>query len=177
MKLKLLLSLLILATSFGEILANNFAESSQQNQATTTDSAQLDSSINAKVKALDESIKTSQSHSIKVSNVHMPDVPKVSQMAAIYLTLTNLSEQSVELIDVNTPVAHHSMIHQSIEEDGVAKMRHQDTVQIPANGKLEFVPGGYHIMLMGIDKQLISQTFEVELTFANLQTLKFKVKP
>jgi|GEM_PF-2064139 len=114
---------------------------------------------------------------IVAAKVYMPKLPPVSRSAAIYLTLENHSDKAVTLTGVTTPAAHHAMIHQTIEEDGMAKMRHQDRLVIPAQGKLVFQPGSYHIMLMGLDRALINAPFELTLEFAHRSPMTLTVKP
>lgn len=112
-----------------------------------------------------------------ISNVKMPKIPEVSRSAAIYLSFENNDSKDIILTGVSTPVAHHAMIHQSVEEQGVAKMKHQDSLTIPAQGRLEFSPGGYHIMLMGLDKKLMQKPFVVTLSFAKRDAIEITVKP
>lgn len=112
---------------------------------------------------------------IEISNVKMPKVPEVSRTAAIYLTIRNNSDTPVVLSDVKTNAAAHTMIHQSLEEDGVAKMKHVEQLKIDSGKQVEFVPGGYHIMLMGVDKALVAEPFEVTLKFANQSDKTFMV--
>ncbi|MCL4559833.1 MAG: copper chaperone PCu(A)C [Chloroflexi bacterium] len=41
-------------------------------------------------------------------------------------------------------------------------------IEIPANGKIEIQPGGYHIMLIGLKRELKpGDQFEITLTFEN----------
>lgn len=113
---------------------------------------------------------------IEISNVKMPKVPEVSRTAAIYLTIKNNSDKAIVLSDVKTPVAKHTMLHESLEVDGVAKMQHVEQLKIAAGQKVEFVPGGYHIMLMGMDKNLTAEPFNVTLKFANQVNKTFSVE-
>ena len=62
--------------------------------------------------------------------------------AAGYFTLTNDSPTSVTLEGAESPA------FASVKRDGTASMQHLMQVEIPANGKLSFAPGGYHLMLM-----------------------------
>ncbi len=39
-------------------------------------------------------------------------------------------------------------------DDGMMKMEKQDAVPIPAGGELELKPGSYHIMLIGLKRDL-----------------------
>jgi len=117
------------------------------------------------------------SNNIIINNVTMPLRPAVSMSAAIYLDIVNQGEETVELISVSTRVARHSMVHLSFEEDGVSKMQHQTSLNIPAKGKRRFKPGSYHIMLMGLDKLEISKPFEVTLGFRRHDDVIFTVVP
>ena len=47
------------------------------------------------------------------------------------------------------PDARAAEIHQTVEQDGVARMMpHPGGVEIPAGGTVEFTPGGLHVMLI-----------------------------
>ena len=41
-----------------------------------------------------------------------------------------------------------SMVHETVTQDGMSRMRHASSLAIPAHGVLEFAPGGRHLMLM-----------------------------
>ena len=45
-------------------------------------------------------------------------------------------------------------VHETVTEAGVARMRPVDAVVIAPNGRLEFKPGGYHLMLSGLTRPL-----------------------
>ena len=103
---------------------------------------------------------------IEVSGVSLSTITPVSKTAAVYLSLHNISEGSLVLEGVETDAAHHGMIHKTVLEDGVAKMRHMDSIEIKSGGKLEFVQGGLHIMLMGLNKEKMVKEFKLNLVFA-----------
>ena len=112
---------------------------------------------------------------LKISNVSMPQTPAVSKTAAIYFSLKNASDQAVSLVDVETTVAHHAMIHRTKNVDGVVKMSHVDKITVMPGEQLDFKRGDYHIMLMGVDKELTSKAFNVKLIFDNAGSFEFKV--
>jgi copper(I)-binding protein len=59
-------------------------------------------------------------------------------------------------------------LHDVVEEDGVAKMRSTEEVEIPAGQRVELAPKGRHLMLMGLDAPLVAgQTFTLVLRFAD----------
>jgi periplasmic copper chaperone A len=128
------------------------------------------------IAVLSFSIAPAYAHkAIEITNVSMPEVRAVSRTVAIYFTLLNNSIKDAKLVGVSTDVARHAMFHLSKEVNGVAKMQHMNELIIPANSKLVFRPGSYHIMLMGIDHQLLSKPFVVNLVFSDNTTSQFKV--
>lgn len=114
---------------------------------------------------------------VLVSQINMPKIPSVSRTAAIYLTIENRGSEAVELIGASTKAAGHTMIHQTVTEAGIAKMRHVDNLLIPAKGILELKSGSYHIMLMGLEKEVINKPFELSLNFAKRESVVVIVSP
>ena len=71
-----------------------------------------------------------------------------------------------KLISVTGEIAKEIQIHSMITEAGVMKMREIKSLDIPANGKAELKPGGFHIMLIGIPDGLKEGTkFPLKLKF------------
>ncbi len=110
---------------------------------------------------------------IEISKAVMPEVPAVSRTSAVYLTIKNLSAETLVIDHVETNIARHAMFHNSVEQDGVAKMQHLDQLTIPANQSLELKPGGAHIMLMGLKTMPESKQFELILGNSKF---RYKVK-
>lgn len=75
-------------------------------------------------------------------------------ISAMYLTVSNTRSQAVQLTTVETTVAGTIEIHQTENQNGLMRMRPVESVEIPANGTVEFAPGGHHIMLIDITEQL-----------------------
>ncbi|MDX1741129.1 MAG: copper chaperone PCu(A)C [Rhodothermales bacterium] len=87
--------------------------------------------------------------------------------SAVYLTLTNAGGIADTLIGANTDVANAVEIHKSLMEDGVMRMRQVQSVEIPAGGSAELKPGGLHIMLIGLRRDLaVGDQFGVILQLA-----------
>ncbi len=86
----------------------------------------------------------------------------VQRTSALYFTLQNRGENAVKLLDVETSLANNTMFHTTIEEDGVAKMRHRASVSIDAGEVVVFEPGGLHVMLMGLNHP-VSEGKKVEV--------------
>ncbi|MHA7882094.1 copper chaperone PCu(A)C [Nitratireductor rhodophyticola] len=89
-----------------------------------------------------------------------------SRPGAAYLTIESAAED--RLLGVTTPVAGHVMIH-AVEKDGdVSRMKHIETLELPASQRVTLAPGGMHLMLMGLqDKLSEGTTFPMTLSFEN----------
>ncbi len=71
-----------------------------------------------------------------------------TQMGAGYLTLTNNTEDPIKITKVTSPQYDAVQMHESVVENGIAKMRPLDSVTVPAHGSVTFEPGARHLMLM-----------------------------
>lgn len=81
------------------------------------------------------------------------------------------------LIAVSTPAAKMAGLHETRQVDGVMKMQHVDGIDVPADGMLEMKPGGYHIMLMGLNAPLKEgDEIDLTLTFEKAGEVKVKAK-
>jgi len=70
------------------------------------------------------------------------------QMTAGYMTLTNNTSQQITLTKVASPQFASVQMHETVIEDGIAKMHRLDAVAIPPGDSLVFEPGAKHLMLM-----------------------------
>ncbi len=72
-----------------------------------------------------------------------------------YLVIHNESDVVRRLLGAATPVAREIQIHDMSLRDGIMRMRQvTEGVAIPAHGKLAFVAGGLHLMLVGLHAPL-----------------------
>ena len=85
----------------------------------------------------------------------------------IYVTITD-SGAPTSLVNVSTPVAAQSQMHQSLMQNGMMEMLPVKSLPVAPGLPIRFSPGGYHIMLVGMMQPLsVGQTFPLTLTFAN----------
>ncbi|EIM03017.1 hypothetical protein RHOFW104T7_16745 [Rhodanobacter thiooxydans] len=68
--------------------------------------------------------------------------------AGAYVTLENDGNQPVALRGASSSVYAEVMLHRSSREGGVSRMAMVDALNVPAHGKAELAPAGYHLMLM-----------------------------
>ncbi len=83
--------------------------------------------------------------------------PKMASSGAAYMIIENKGNEDDALIgaegDVSDAVEIHEMV---VDENNVMHMKPVEgqRLVIPAKGKVELKPGGYHIMLIGLKHQL-----------------------
>ncbi len=82
------------------------------------------------------------------SNIEIFEAMPGKTMSAGYLTLINNTDVAITISNVASPEFESVEIHESILEDGVAKMRRIAELLIPADAKLTLERGGKHLMLM-----------------------------
>jgi len=58
------------------------------------------------------------------------------------------------LVSVSSPVANVVEIHEMVMEGNVMRMRAVDGIDLPAGKAVELKPGGYHVMLIDLKRQL-----------------------
>lgn len=86
---------------------------------------------------------------------------------AIYATIENRGGSADRLTSAATDRAAMAMIHQASNENGIARMRMVDGVDVPAGGRAELKPGGTHIMIEGLKSPLVAgERFDLRLRFA-----------
>ena len=90
-----------------------------------------------------------------------------ARTGAIYVTIANHGPKDEQLLAADTPVAGKSQLHQSLEEDGIMKMRAVPSLTIKAGATIQCKPGGLHIMLFDLTQPLkAGDHFPLTLTFA-----------
>lgn len=100
-------------------------------------------------------------------------MPPVAQSTAAYMTLKNTGDADISIIAVTTDAAATSDFHAVRMQDGKMIMFPLESVIVPANGEFSFVPGGFHIMLMGLDKPLdAGDIVNIVLYLADGESLK-----
>ena len=69
-------------------------------------------------------------------------------MSAGYMSFTNNTDAAISITHVVSPNFEAVELHESLLEDGVAKMRRIEKLTIPANSSVSLERGGKHLMLM-----------------------------
>jgi len=95
----------------------------------------------------------------------------MAKNSAAFFTAHNNTDKDNKLMSAAGDVAKKIQLHNHLRENGMFKMRRVDSIAMPAHGEAKLAPGGYHVMLIGLNRKLkIGDTFKLKLTFANGET-------
>jgi periplasmic copper chaperone A len=91
--------------------------------------------------------------------------------AAVYFLIHNHSDAADEILSVSTDIAETAELHKTeMDANDVMQMNLQASVPLPIDAGIHFEPGGLHVMLTGVKKDLnVGDRFTI--------TLHFKVHP
>lgn len=117
-----------------------------------------------------------EENSIEVTNAWSRATTKGAHAGVIYLTLKNTGTEADSLLSAQSNIAKNVMLHTTIMEGDIAKMRHVEKLLLPVNETIVMEPGGLHIMLMGLTQALEKeQTVPLTLTFENADNVTVDV--
>jgi copper(I)-binding protein len=106
-----------------------------------------------------------QPQPIEVQNAWARATAAGAKAAGIFVTITDTSAAD-RLLGASTPVAAMAEVHETINDNGVMRMRPIPALPLQPGQPVVLKPGGYHIMLMGLRQQLKDgETFPVTLNF------------
>ncbi|WP_428242419.1 copper chaperone PCu(A)C [Gynuella sp.] len=110
---------------------------------------------------------------LSLANAWVREVPPVMKNSAIFFTVKNDSDEDRIIVSASTEVASLTQVHEHTMADGMMKMREVKAgVKIPAHSSVMFKPGGYHVMLIKLNKPLpVGAEVELTLTFDDGSTL------
>ena len=74
--------------------------------------------------------------------------------SAAYMILRNGGEAADRLLKAESDVAEAVELHKSTMDGGMMKMAPVENVEVPAKGQAELEPGGLHVMLIGLKREL-----------------------
>ena len=117
------------------------------------------------------------SSSVIVKNAWVRQNIPPQTMTAAYLSVHNQGTATA-LISASTPAAEVTEIHVMTTDGNIMRMRKIDRLPIPENGSATLQPGGNHLMLIGLRRDLApGDSLALTLTFANgyAQTLRAPV--
>ena len=85
---------------------------------------------------------------IEIADIEITEPLPGRSMSAGFMSITNNTGEPVSITHVTSPDYGKVEIHRSSIEDGVAKMRRIDVLDIAPNSTARLERGGLHLMLM-----------------------------
>jgi hypothetical protein len=97
----------------------------------------------------------SQAHEVKKGPLTLSDLQVRATVGGVpttaaYLTIANAGQTPDKLLSIDCACAASAMMHETRTTNGVSSMSMLSELTIPAGGKIEFTPGGLHVMLVGL---------------------------
>lgn len=105
---------------------------------------------------------------LSAENAWISEAPPVSRVMVAYMTLKNTGSEAIEIVHAESDLYSSIEFHETIHQDGMARMVRYDSLKIAANKKLELKRGGAHLMLFNPKKRLkAGDTVKIKLTTKN----------
>jgi len=115
-----------------------------------------------------------------------PEPTKPSDMAhmapldtALYMTIRNTGSQPDHLLQVKSDVAARIELHTVEKQGNDMVMRQVPSIEVPAGGEVQLMPGSFHVMLFGLTRDLkTGDMVDLTLQFekAGAVTIKAQVR-
>ena len=88
--------------------------------------------------------------SVSLKGAWVRALPPTQPNTAGYLTIDNTGAEAVEVVSARSAIADRVEFHTTREVDGYVRMEQLATLQVGAGSSLALVPGGTHLMLLGL---------------------------
>lgn len=110
-----------------------------------------------------------------VSDAWARATPPGVSVGAAYLVIHG-GDRADRIVGASSERAAMVHLHAVEEQDGVARMRPIESIEVPARERVELAPKSTHLMLMGLDGPLVAgETFNLVLVFAEAGPLTVPV--
>jgi len=99
--------------------------------------------------------------------------------SAAYMILRNGGEAADRLLKAESDVADAVELHKSTMDGGMMKMAPVENIEVPAKGQAKLEPGGLHVMLIGLKRELkAGEKIKLKLQFekAGMQEVEAEVR-
>ncbi len=105
-----------------------------------------------------------QAQSVSVKDAWIRGTVQGQNATGAFMELTGKS--NARLVGVTTPLTKTAEVHNMKMDNGVMKMYPVDGIEVPAGKTVKLAPGGYHLMLMNLQKPLnAGDKVPLQLTF------------
>jgi copper(I)-binding protein len=91
---------------------------------------------------------------IEVSDAWVRSSAMMDRAGAAYMVIANEGSQDDQLLRASSDAAAVVELHESREMNGMMEMSPVTAIPVPAGGEAELAPGGLHIMLIDLTREL-----------------------
>jgi copper(I)-binding protein len=104
---------------------------------------------------------------VKIEEAWARATPPGGKVGGAFVTLVNSGDTADRLVSAASPVAGRVELHTHIKDGDVMRMREvEGGIPLPPGGTVKLQPGGFHIMLLGLNQGLAAgSSFPLTLTF------------
>jgi copper(I)-binding protein len=116
---------------------------------------------------------------VVIKGAWVQEGPPSQTITAAFMLIENHGPDEIALLSASTDAARVVELHKMELEDGMMRMHRVDSIKIPAGGSVELKPGGYHLMVIGLKKDLKEGdevSFTLQFSGEIRKTLKVPVK-
>lgn len=106
------------------------------------------------IAAKGEAPKAQAAKAIAVESPWVREAPPGARVVGAYMTLVNDSDRADRLLSVKSPLAGEIEIHRMTIKNGMMDMEAIPFLTIPAHGEVKLQPGGAHLMIYGMKREL-----------------------
>ena len=111
------------------------------------------------ITACDRIAPEPSSHVISIEGAYIRAMPPGQKVTALFMTMHNNSSDRRQLISASSPASDKVELHEH---------KKVEAIELPKNSVAELKPGGYHLMLIGLKKDLkVGEKVLVRLFFAD----------
>ena len=108
---------------------------------------------------------------LEIDGAWVRATPPNRDVTAAYLVIQNRSDRTRELVSVETPAAEYTELHTMRQVDDMMEMKKIERLVVPARGEAALESGGNHIMLFGVQRQMVEgDSVSLTLRFADQST-------
>ena len=100
-------------------------------------------------------VAAEQDPPLEFENAWVRAMPPFQPNSAGYFTVTNRGDDAIAIVGASSNVAEKVELHTTREVDGLMRMKKLKGLAIAPGERVEFAPGGKHLMLFGLAFRLV----------------------
>jgi len=113
---------------------------------------------------------------LSIDDAWIAEAPPNSHVMVGYMTINNSTSKNIEIIKADSDTYSSIEFHETVHEDGMARMLRHGSLVIPSHGSTQLKRGGKHLMLFNPKKHLTAgDSVEITLTTGNKTTISVNI--